>query len=123
MLRGKAAECVAIIGLSVGAEVFEKDAHDIMNVLISIYSEGMDADNTVRDYIQEAFSRLCRTLKDKFYPYLLHLMPSIIKTLSVTPDIFDEEKRAQVKVGSCRSLGFLLAVHVEHAALCLPLHP
>lgn len=93
LLRGKAAECVSIIGLSVGAEVFEADAHEVMQMLIAVAAHDDKTKGTSKEYVQEAFCRICRTLKGNFYPYLQHLMPSILKTLSDTT-VLDMKKQS-----------------------------
>lgn len=40
MLRGKTIECVSLIGLSVGQEVFLNDANAVMELLLKTHTEG-----------------------------------------------------------------------------------
>lgn len=40
MLRGKTIECVSLIGLSVGRDVFLNDANAVMELLLKTHTEG-----------------------------------------------------------------------------------
>lgn len=40
MLRGKTIECVSLIGLSVGRDVFLNDANAVMALLLKTHTEG-----------------------------------------------------------------------------------
>lgn len=91
-IRGKAVECISIIGLSVGAEVFQSDAHEVMTALLQVASAGMEADDPLKEYIQEAFCRMCRTLKGGFVPYLPHLVPGVLKVLNVKPEVVNDDE-------------------------------
>ncbi|SCO62121.1 karyopherin beta, putative [Plasmodium berghei] len=83
--RGKAIECISIIGLSVGKEIFIEDAKECMSALLQISSTKMDPDDTVKEYIQEAIGRICRALGNDFYPYLSSIVPTILSLLSISP--------------------------------------
>lgn len=89
--RGKAIECISIIGLSVGKELFLEDAKECMNALLQISSTKMDSDDTVKEYIQEAIGRICRALGDDFYPYLRSIVPTILSILSLLPKPLDDD--------------------------------
>lgn len=90
-IRGKAVECISIIGLSVGSENFKADAHEVMQTLLQVAAAGMESDDPSREYIQEAFCRMCRTLKGEFMPYLPHLVPGVLEVLNVTPEVINED--------------------------------
>ncbi|CRG93008.1 karyopherin beta, putative [Plasmodium gallinaceum] len=91
--RGKAIECISIIGLSVGKDIFLEDAKECMNALLQISSGKMDPDDTVKEYIQEAIGRICRALGNDFYPYLSNIVPTILSVLSVLPKpLTDDEE-------------------------------
>jgi len=80
-LRGKAYECISLIGLAVGRDTFRNDAKEVMQSMITVYGSGLDADDPQKEYIQEAFPRMCRVLKEEFIPYLSVLMPHYLSTL------------------------------------------
>ncbi|KJP87500.1 hypothetical protein AK88_02804 [Plasmodium fragile] len=91
--RGKAIECISIIGLSVGKEIFLEDAKECMNALLQISSTKMDPDDTVKEYIQEAIGRICRALGNDFFPYLSSIVPTILSLLSILPKpLTDDEE-------------------------------
>jgi hypothetical protein len=48
---GKAMECVGLIGKAVGAEKFGPDAVEILNVLFTVQSGGLDADDPQYQYM------------------------------------------------------------------------
>ena len=67
ILRGKAMECVGLIGEAVGAEVFSNDALEVMHLLIG--AMGQDDDITF-DYILPACGRISKALQKHFEPFL-----------------------------------------------------
>uniref|UniRef100_A0A8C9GH47 Importin subunit beta-3-like n=1 Tax=Piliocolobus tephrosceles TaxID=591936 RepID=A0A8C9GH47_9PRIM len=84
-VRGKAIECISIIGMSVGKEVFLEDAKECMNALLQISSTKMEPEDPVKEYIQEAIGRICRALGNDFYPYLSSIVPTMLSLLSISP--------------------------------------
>jgi len=84
-LRGKAFECMSLLGLSVGRDVFGSDAQEAMQAMMETASRGLDADDPQRSYIHEAAQRICRALKEDFLPYLQYLLPGIYSMLQMQP--------------------------------------
>mmetsp|Transcript_59531 Transcript_59531/g.112126 ORF Transcript_59531/g.112126 Transcript_59531/m.112126 type:complete len:806 (+) Transcript_59531:319-2736(+) len=84
-LRGKAFECLSLLGLAVGREVFQHDAQEAMQVMMETASRGLDADDPQISYIQESAQRICRALGEDFLPYLQYLLPGIYRTLQMQP--------------------------------------
>lgn len=84
-LRGKAFECMSLMGLAVGRSVFRQDAQEAMQAMMEIASRGLDADDPQKSYIHEAAQRICRALKEHFMPYLGYLLPGIYQTLQMQP--------------------------------------
>mmetsp|Transcript_56656 Transcript_56656/g.165735 ORF Transcript_56656/g.165735 Transcript_56656/m.165735 type:complete len:1086 (+) Transcript_56656:83-3340(+) len=84
-LRGKAFECMSLLGLAVGREVFQQDAQEAMQAMMETASRGLEADDPQRSYIHEAAQRICRALKEKFLPYLQYLLPGIHAMLQMQP--------------------------------------
>lgn len=87
--RGKAIECISIIGLSVGKNNFAGDAHEIMNAFLHITNAKMDDADPVKEYVQEALGRMCRAMEDDFVHYLPHIIPNLINILSAQPSTFN----------------------------------
>lgn len=89
VLRGKAFECISLIGDAVGKETFVGDAHDVMKVMMETVQGGLAADDQSREYIHESSIRIAMTLEKEFKPYVPMLLPSVIKTLSQKPQEVD----------------------------------
>lgn len=114
--RGKAIECISIIGLSVGKEVFLEDAKECMNALLQISSGKLDSDDTVKEYVQEAIGRICRALGEDFYPYLSSIVLSIISLLSVKPKPVtdDDEDLTITMVSNGQYVGLKTSLLEDH---------
>ena len=101
-LRGKAFECMSLLGLAVGREVFQHDATEAMQAMMETASRGLDADDPQRSYIHEAAQRVCRALRENFIPYLQYLLPGIYSMLQLQPvEVADpdaEEEEADMTV-------------------------
>lgn len=83
-LRGKAFECMSLLGLAVGKEKFLPDARDAIDVMMKTQ---LEADNIQREYIKEASERIAQCLKKDFAPFLPSLLPGILKGLRLEEDV------------------------------------
>jgi len=77
-LRGKAFECMSLLGDSVGKEKFLPDAQA---AIAEMMKTALEADDVQRDYMKEASERICKVLKRDFAPFLEHVLPGTLKTL------------------------------------------
>lgn len=84
-LRGKAFECASLLGEGVGKEIFAKDAHEIMQIMVQHFKAGFAADDQTREYIHEAAGRVATVLGKDFKPYMSSLLPSLFTVLNQTP--------------------------------------
>lgn len=84
-LRGKAFECLSVLGLAVGRDVFQQDAKEAMQAMMETASAGLEADDPQKRYIHEAAQRICRALREDFLPYLPYLLPGIYAMLRIQP--------------------------------------
>lgn len=109
-LRGKAFECMSLLGVSVGKERFLPDAKA---AIAEMLKTPLEADDVQRDYIKEASERICKVLKRDFAPFLEHLLPGMLKTLVLDGEASnlssdgDEDDCADVQLGE----GKLVKVH------------
>uniref|UniRef100_A0A6U4TJI8 TOG domain-containing protein n=1 Tax=Hemiselmis andersenii TaxID=464988 RepID=A0A6U4TJI8_HEMAN len=87
LLRGKTMECVSLIGLAVGKEVFVADARDVMDEFMATQSQTMDPDDPQASYLLQAWGRLAKALGHDFIPYLSVVMPPLLKSADVKPDV------------------------------------
>eukprot|EP00397_Hematodinium_sp_SG-2012_P000233 GEMP01000233.1.p2 GENE.GEMP01000233.1~~GEMP01000233.1.p2 ORF type:complete len:1094 (-),score=272.50 GEMP01000233.1:699-3980(-) len=91
-LRGKAFECMSLLGIAVGKERFHSDAQRAMEAMINT-SKNVDSSNIQSEYIHEAVVRICRCLKKDFKPLLQYCLPqvySILKLEKINKSAVDE---------------------------------
>merc|ERR1719384_1219500 len=79
-LRGKAFECMSLLGLAVGKEKFLPDAQKAVEEMLKT---SLQADDLQKEYLKEAFERICKCLKNDFAPFLPHLLPGIFNSLKL----------------------------------------
>jgi len=79
-LRGKAFECMSLLGIAVGKEKFLPDANEALSEMMKT---SLEADDVQREYIKEASERICQCLKKDFAPFLPNLLVGIFKSLSL----------------------------------------
>ena len=76
-LRGKAMQCVGLIGEAVGDDIFAPDALEIMQLLLGVMGQ-QDIDSDIKfDYILPACARISKALGAKFEPFLPFVMTPI----------------------------------------------
>merc|ERR1712190_226210 len=80
-LRGKAFECMSLLGIAVGKERFLPDARE---AIAEMMKTPLEADDVQREYIKEASERICQCLKKDFAPFLPNLLPGILKSLQLS---------------------------------------
>lgn len=91
VLRGKAFECVSLVGDAVGKETFLKDAHEVMHAMVQFTQKGFAPDDPTREYMHEAAGRIATTLGRDFKPYVSALLPGIFGVLSQRPTEVDPD--------------------------------
>lgn len=99
LLRGKAIECVSLIGMAVGKEKFCADANDIMTMLFATQTGEvkLSDDDPQLSYMMAAWARICRILGPEFRTYLPYVMEPVLKAASLKVEITllnDEDKAA-----------------------------
>lgn len=81
-LRGKAFECMSLLGVAVGKEKFLPDAQVAVGELLKT-SQTLESDDPQREYIHEASERICKCLKRDFAQFVPHLLPDVLKRLNI----------------------------------------
>lgn len=105
MLRGKAMECVSLIGVAVGKEKFGADAKEVMELLIATQQGAeLDADDPQVSFMLQACARICKCLGEHFQPYLQFVVPPLLASAQLDPelhvtDVDDEEDEAAEEEG------------------------
>ena len=91
-LRGKTIECISLIGLAVGKDMFKEDAITIMTLLSNTMSE-LAPDDPQCSYMISSWTRICKVrssmsiylkhLKEKNYRYCLSSSRFYMKTYCI----------------------------------------
>ena len=58
-----------------------------MDALMHLQSGGFDDDDVTTSYMQQAWTRLCKCLGQDFIPYLQVVMPHLLKSARLKPDV------------------------------------
>jgi len=125
LLRGKAMECISLIGVAVGKDKFRQDAKDVMEVLMRTQQGALDPDDPQISFLLQAWARICKALGHEFIPYLEIVMPPLLASAKLDPDltISDEEAESDqdgwqyIPIGDKR-IGINTSVMEEKATAC-----
>lgn len=82
LLRGRAIECMTILGQSVPRESFIGEARELADLLLAQESSGIDSDDPQRPFIWHAWGRIAKVLGEEFKPYLKAVLPSLLECSS-----------------------------------------
>mmetsp|Transcript_11732 Transcript_11732/g.37584 ORF Transcript_11732/g.37584 Transcript_11732/m.37584 type:complete len:1045 (+) Transcript_11732:3-3137(+) len=88
-LRGKAFECVSLVGSVVGKETFAEDAHEVMKIMAQMVQSGFAADDPQQESVREASGKIAHTLGKDFKLYVPALLPVLFETLKNRPSEVD----------------------------------
>ncbi|ETV92948.1 hypothetical protein H310_12945 [Aphanomyces invadans] len=84
LLRGKAMECVALIGQAVGKEAFLNDAKAVMDILLR---HETDDSGVELQYLTQACVRIASVLQEDFVAYLPLIVPKLLQQAATKPDV------------------------------------
>lgn len=87
MLRAKAIECISLVGMAVGKEKFGQDAKQVMEVLMNLQGTQLEDDDPTTSYMLQAWARLCKCLGQDFLPYMSIVMPPLLHSAQLKPDV------------------------------------
>ncbi|XP_010420796.1 PREDICTED: importin-5 [Camelina sativa] len=130
MLRAKSMECISLVGMAVGKDRFTDDARQVMEVLMSLQGSEMEADDPITSYMLQAWARLCKCLGQDFLPYMTVVMPPLLQSAQLKPDVTitsadsedeaedsDDESMETIILGDKR-IGIKTSVLEEKATAC-----
>eukprot|EP01127_Copromyxa_protea_P013419 TRINITY_DN361_c0_g2_i1.p1 TRINITY_DN361_c0_g2~~TRINITY_DN361_c0_g2_i1.p1 ORF type:complete len:890 (-),score=269.34 TRINITY_DN361_c0_g2_i1:66-2735(-) len=83
MLRGKAMECISLIGIAVGKEKFGPDVPAFMDILANIKTLDLEAEDPLRDFVLQTWMRVASCLAQDFVPYLSYTMPQVLHSAAL----------------------------------------
>lgn len=87
LLRGKTMECISLIGLAVGKEKFFNDAKKVMEILMYSQAAEMEPDDPQVSYMLSSWTRIGAVLGLDFVPYLPTVMPPLLRSAKLKPDV------------------------------------
>ncbi|KAK9986830.1 hypothetical protein SO802_031781 [Lithocarpus litseifolius] len=129
MLRAKSMECISLVGMAVGKDKFRDDAKQVMDVLMSLQGSQMESDDPTTSYMLQAWARLCKCLGQDFLPYMNVVMPPLLQSAQLKPDVTitsadsdddideDDESIETITLGDKR-IGIKTSVLEEKATAC-----
>ncbi|THU73029.1 hypothetical protein C4D60_Mb04t18480 [Musa balbisiana] len=130
MLRAKSMECISLVGMAVGKEKFRDDAKQVMEVLMALQGSQMETDDPTTSYMLQAWARLCKCLGQDFLPYMSVVMPPLLQSAQLKPDVTitsadsdddiedsDDESVETITLGDKR-IGIRTSVLEEKATAC-----
>ncbi|ERN20418.1 hypothetical protein AMTR_s00068p00103300 [Amborella trichopoda] len=130
MLRAKSMECISLVGMAVGKEKFRDDAKQVMEVLMTLQGSQMEADDPTISYMLQAWARLCKCLGQDFLPYMNVVMPPLLQSAQLKPDVTitsadsdddidesDDESIETITLGD-KKIGIKTSVLEEKATAC-----
>lgn len=79
-IRGKAFECISLLGFAVGKERFGPEARQTMSAMLAT---PMVAEDVQGDSIREAMERMCKIMGADFAPFLPALLPGILASVRI----------------------------------------
>ncbi|KAH9728481.1 TOG domain-containing protein [Citrus sinensis] len=129
MLRAKSMECLSLVGMAVGKDKFRDDAKQVMEVLMSLQGSQMEADDPTTSYMLQAWARLCKCLGQEFIPYMSVVMPPLLQSAQLKPDVIitsadsdvdidDEDESIQTITLGDKRIGIKTSVLEEKATAC-----
>ncbi|PPQ74728.1 hypothetical protein CVT26_005110 [Gymnopilus dilepis] len=87
-LRVKAMECAGLIAIAVGPEVFRPDAKTLIELLMHIQQNPVDAQDThLAHYLMATWAKVCQAMGVEFEPYLPVVMPTLLASASAKADL------------------------------------
>ncbi|XP_020674007.1 importin-5 isoform X2 [Dendrobium catenatum] len=87
MLLAKSMECISLVGMVVGKDKFRDDAKQVMEVLMSLQGSQIEIDDPIASYMLQAWTRLCQCLGQDFLPYMNFVMPPLLQSAQLEPDV------------------------------------
>jgi hypothetical protein len=99
MLRARAIECVSLIAVAVGRDKFLADAQAVMECFVRTQQSEMEPDDPQAHHLLQAWARVARCLGQDFVPYLEYVMPTLLKSAALKPEVviadIDDEDYAE----------------------------
>eukprot|EP00469_Lotharella_globosa_P014926 CAMPEP_0167824422 /NCGR_PEP_ID=MMETSP0112_2-20121227/8779_1 /TAXON_ID=91324 /ORGANISM="Lotharella globosa, Strain CCCM811" /LENGTH=1069 /DNA_ID=CAMNT_0007726371 /DNA_START=101 /DNA_END=3307 /DNA_ORIENTATION=- len=103
-LRARAMECVSYIGMAVGKERFKPHATQLMSIFDQMIRAGFMNDDTTKQYMLQAWTRIGSAIKEDFEPYLKHVLPHVFMAASKKIEFSQAQLNGKAILGLTTSL-------------------
>ncbi|KAI8992324.1 armadillo-type protein [Pilobolus umbonatus] len=87
LLRARAIECASLIALAIGKKAFSPYTTEFIHILAEIQQSVTEADDVQTTYLLAAWARMCKMMGQDFLPYLPNIMPPLLQSAKLTPEI------------------------------------
>ena len=117
-LRGKAFECLSLLGIAVGKETFLPDAIEAMNAIVTLQQQNQldDEEGTLKSFVFESLQRICKVLGTDFAKFLPAVLPPLLAAFRVQPEEVtspeDQQDMTLMLLGDSKCVG-LKTSHIE----------
>ena len=89
MLRAKSLECISLVGVAVGKQIFAEDAVQIMQIMMELQRTCGGEDDPMKAYLLTAWMRFCSVLGSDFKQCLPLVMPTVLEYASKAIDMVE----------------------------------
>jgi hypothetical protein len=99
LMRGKTMECLSLIGVAVGKDKFMQDLPEVMAELRKSQATEPDPDDPQTSFMLQAWARICKCLGQDFVQYLPIVMPPLLASAMLAPDVKILDENADQEEG------------------------
>ena len=78
---------ILVVGVAVGKDKFRADAKEVMEVLMRTQQGTLETDDPQVSFLLQAWARICKALGHEFIPYLEIVMPPLLASAKLDPDL------------------------------------
>ena len=113
-LRGKAFECLSLLGIAVGKETFLPDALEAMKAIVTLQQLNQldDEEGTLKSFVFESLQRICKVLGTDFSQFLPVVLPPLLAAFVLNIGGDEEDKTLALLTGDMDVIG-LKTSHIE----------
>ncbi|KAL0056152.1 hypothetical protein WJX82_008212 [Trebouxia sp. C0006] len=92
LVKEGALTALASVADAANAHFIRSDAQEVMAFMQQLQSTHLDPDDPTGSYMLQAGARFCKCLGSEFLPYLPMVMPQLIQSASLSPDVTVREQ-------------------------------
>jgi importin-5 len=117
-LRGKAFECLSLLGMAVGKQTFLPDALEAMGAITTLQHQNQldDEEGTLKSFVYESLQRICKVLDSDFAKFLPSVLPPLLAAFNLQPQEVtapeDQQDMTLMMLGNSKCVG-LKTSHIE----------